>query len=109
MSLRCQCTTQLNKIEELIKELRKELMADFTAFNAALADLQAQLATNETTLAAVGVAVQDLVAAQGTGDQAAVDAATATLQTLTASAVTDAASLATDAAADPGAPRLPPP
>jgi hypothetical protein len=67
----------LAKLQESLANLEKTMAEDFTAFNQAVADLQTevgQIATQMDTLFA------DLTAALGSGNQAAVDAATAAIQ-----------------------------
>lgn len=84
-------------------------MGDTTALTAAVANLQSEdsalLSAVNSTLQDLAAEVAALQAAQGSGDQAAIDAATATVaQTVTD--LTNATSQVT--AADPGAQPTPP-
>lgn len=68
------------KLETIIQS-QETLMADFTGLNQALADFKTEVATHATK---VDTELAQLLAAQGSGDQAAVDAAAQNIRDQTA-------------------------
>ena len=108
---------KLDTLISAVANLKVILMADFTALNAAIADLGTKQAAVTAAITANDAEIQTEIAALkaaiaagagGAVDQAAVDAATANIVALSANSVTQAASIATEttnlAAAVPAAP-----
>ena len=95
-------SAKLDAILSVIQTLTRYVMTDFTALNAAIADLAAKqqvIATNITNNdAAIQTAITALKTAIGAGDQAQVDAITSQISQLSASSVTEAGSIATETA-----------
>ena len=90
----------------LFKSLEHRLMTDFTAFNAALADLQAKVDANTATIAAnttaqqaLSTEINNVISILKSGsDQSTIDTAVAALQVLSSKAATQAGGLAAEGA-----------